>query len=311
MLFLIQFVLNNIMKYRSSVYIALAADTGIAATKFITSVITGSSAMASEGIHSIIDCISQLLLLWGIKKSKQKADEKRPFGYGRELYFWSFIVSLIMFTLGGCISFYEGLQHFRKHPSIDGQSWNYLVLAVAFVFTVVSATPSLKIFNKQRGNIPFWKAITRSKDPSVFIVLLGDLSDLAGIIVAFAGIYISHVSNNPDYDGIASIIIGCILITTSLLLVRESRSLLMGEAPNRKTLQQIIALVEQNETLVKVKRHFSIYLAPDEVVLQLIVVFKNDLTTQEITAAIETMIKSIQLKFPLIKQIFIEPSTNK
>jgi len=270
-------------------------------------IITGSSAMISEGIHSVIDCISQILLIWGIRISKKQPDEKRPFGYGRELYFWSFMVSLIMFSLGGCIALYEGVIRFRRLAHIENPGWNYLVLAVAAVFTAISAMASLKAFNKQQGDIPFWQAVTQSKDPTVFIVLLGDFGDLLGIIVAFLGIYIGHRLHDPHYDGIASMLIGVILIGISMILLRESRSLLMGETLSRKALKLIIALTEADESVVKVKKHFSTYLAPEEIVLQMITVFKDNMTTQQITEAIDRIIKKIQQKFPRVKQIFIEP----
>lgn len=295
------------MRSKLFLYVALAADLGIAATKFIAAAATGSSAMISEGIHSIIDSINQVLLLLGIKKSKKRPDAKRPFGYGKELYFWSFIVSLLLFSTGGCISFYEGILRFKRTGEMEDQTWNYIVLVIAFVFTAISAVTTLKKFNKQRGQLEFWKAITQSKDPSVFIVLLGDLGDLIGLLIAFLGIYLGHLLHNPYYDGIASMIIGVFLIAISLLLVRESRSLLMGESASKKTLQEIVALTETDPSIIKVKKHFSMYMAPDEIILQLTAVFKKDLTTHDITRAIKRISKNIQEKFPTIRQIFIEP----
>ena len=168
------------MKSRLFIYVALAADLAIAITKFFGAALTGSSAMISEGIHSIIDSGNQVLLLIGIKSSKKKADEKRPFGYGKELYFWSFIVSLVIFSLGGCVSFYEGILRLKNPVVEENQTWNYIVLGVAFVFTSVTAGITLKKFNAQRSDLGFWQAIKESKDPSVFIVLLGDLGDLLG-----------------------------------------------------------------------------------------------------------------------------------
>jgi len=295
------------MKSRSFIYIALFTDIIIAITKFIVAGISHSSAMLSEGIHSVIDAISQVLLLWGIVVSKKKADDKRPFGYGRELYFWSFIVSLIIFSMGGCISLYEGIQRLKTPAAAENAIWSYIVLGTSFIFTAISAFASLKAFNKQRGDTPFWKAIKNSKDPSVFIVLLGDIGDLVCLIIAFAGIYLVNLSGNPLYDGIASMLIGIILILISLLLVRESRSLLMGETIQKTTLNQIVALVEENASILKVKKKLSIYLSPEEIVLQLTAVFKKDLTTDQITGAISSITGTIQQKFPMIKQIFIEP----
>jgi len=165
----------------------------------------------------------------------------------------------------------------------------------------------LKVFNKQRGQTSFWKAVKNSKDPSVFIVLLGDMGDLICLAVAFAGVYLVHLTGNILYDGAASIIIGIILIFISLLLVRESRSLLMGETIQQATLKEVVLLVEANTAVVKVKKKLSIYVSPEEIVLQLTVVFKNGLGTEQITGAISNITQSIQKKFPLIKQIFIEP----
>jgi cation diffusion facilitator family transporter len=295
------------MKSKSFLYVSLAVDTLIAVSKFIAAAITGSSSMIAEGIHSVIDAFSQLLLLWGVKTSKRLPDETRPFGYGKELYFWSFIVSLVIFILGGCISFYEGLMRLKQPTLNESQNWNYIVLAIAFVFTMVSMITALKAFNKQRGDKAFFKAVTQSKDPSTFIVLLGDVGDLLGLIVAFAGVCLRQIFNNPYYDGIASMIIGVIMIAISLLLVRESKSLLMGETTSRRTLRKVVSITEADIAVVKVKKHFSMYMAPDEILLQLNAVFKDGLTTHQITDAIERITKTIQVEFPRIKQIFIEP----
>jgi cation diffusion facilitator family transporter len=295
------------MKSKAFLYVSLAVDILIAVSKFIAAAVTGSSSMIAEGIHSVIDASSQLLLLWGIKTSKKLADEIRPFGYGKELYFWSFIVSLVIFILGGCISFYEGLMRLKQPEFNQDQNWNYIILAIAFVFTMVSLVTALKVFNKQRADISFFKAVTQSKDPSVFIVLLGDVGDLIGLIIAFLGVLLGQLFNDPYYDGIASMAIGAIMIAISMLLVRESKSLLMGETTSRKTLRKVVALTEADVAVIKVKKHFSMYLAPEEILLQLNTVFKDGLTTHQITDAIERITKTIQLEFPRIKQIFIEP----
>jgi cation diffusion facilitator family transporter len=262
------------------IYVALLADLIIAVTKFVAAAFTASSAMLSEGIHSVIDCANQVLLLFGIHRSKKKADLKRPFGYGRELYFWSFIVSLLMFSIGGCISFYEGILRLKRPEVSEDQTWNYVVLGVAFVFTIISLVASWRKFNRERGELAFWEAIEESKDPSLFTVLLGEIGDAAGLIIAFVGVLLGHIFLNPYYDGIASMVIGVVLIFISLVLVRESRSLLMGETPNLKTLRKIITIAEADPSIVKVKRHYSVYLAPEEVVLQLIATFRQDLTTE-------------------------------
>jgi cation diffusion facilitator family transporter len=295
------------VRSRLFIYVALAADLGIAATKFAVAAITGSSAMFSEGIHSVIDSINQLLLLLGIKRSKKKADEARPFGYGKELYFWSFIVSLLLFSLGGCISFYEGMLRLRRPAYSEDQFWNYIVLAASFLFTAITAFITFKKFNRQRGRLGFFRAIKESKDPALFIVLIGDMGDLVCLVIAFLGLFLGHLLQNSYYDGIAAMVIGVFLIVISLLLVRESRSLLMGETVSKRTIREIIALTEADPSIIKVKKHLSMYMSPEEVVLQLIAVFKKDLTAGQVTEAIKRIIKNIQEKFPRIKQIFIEP----
>jgi cation diffusion facilitator family transporter len=295
------------MKSKAFLYVSLAVDLLIALAKFIAAGITGSSSMLSEGIHSIIDATSQLLLIWGVKTSRRQADAERPFGYGRELYFWSFIVSLVIFILGGCISFYEGLSRIRQPEPITNPNWNYFILGFSFVFTCISLYTAQKAFNKQRGDERFFRAVILSKDPSTFIVLLGDVGDVLGLGIAFLGIYFGRLLNNPYYDGLASMAIGVLMVAISMLLVRESKSLLMGETTSKKTLRKVIAIVEADIAVIKVKKHFSMYLSPEEVVLQLNTVFKGDLATRDITEAIQRIIKAIQAKFPRIKQIYIEP----
>lgn len=295
------------MKSKAFIYISLAVDIIIAASKFVAAGFTGSSSMVSEGIHSIIDAVSQLLLIWGLKTSARKPDLSRPFGYGKELYFWSFIVSLMIFVLGGCLSVYQGIERV-EHPVLDdNQAWDYAVLAIAFVFTSVSLRAATKEFNRQRGKILFWKAIIQTRDPSTIIVLLGDVGDMLGLLVAFFGVFLGRLYHSPYYDAGASIVIGVILIAISALLVRESKSLLLGESTSRKTLRKVILLTQADEAVIKVKKHFSTYMSPDEVLLQLNTVFKDNLTTRQITDAIERITRAIQKDFPRFKQIFIEP----
>lgn len=295
------------MNSRAFIYISLAVDLVIALSKFIAAAFTKSSSMIAEGIHSVIDAISQVLLIWGVKTSHRSPDANRPFGYGRELYFWSFIVSLMIFSFGGCISFYQGIIRFM-HPVITGDpAWNYVILAIAFLFNLVSMISALKAFNQQRGSVSFWTAVIRTKDPSTIIVLLGDFADLLGLFVAFVGIYLGRLLNNPYYDGVASMIIGVILITISGFLIRESKSLLLGETTSRKNLKKIIAIAESDAAVIKVKKSFSTYMSPEEILLQLNTVFKAGLTTHQITDAIERITELIQKQFPHVRQIFIEP----
>jgi cation diffusion facilitator family transporter len=294
------------------VYSALAANLAIAITKFVAAAITGSSAMISEGIHSLVDTTNEILLLLGISKSKKPADKKRPFGYGKELYFWSFIVSILIFGLGGGISFYEGITHLQHPTMITNPFWNYITLAVAFLFDGISFFTALKEFNRQRKSTPFWKAVKSSKDPSTFVVLFEDAADLLGLIVAFLGIFLGHVFNNAHFDGIASMIIGVILTAISIVLAKESRSLLMGESVDEKTLQQVIQIAEADPAVEKVNSDpLSMYMAPEEIVLLMPMVFKATSTSAEVTDAIARIKARIQEICPHITSIFIQPEADK
>jgi cation diffusion facilitator family transporter len=295
------------LKSKAFIYVALGADIAIAIIKFLAAAVTRSSSMVSEGIHSVIDTGNQVLLLIGIKSSQKKPDEDRPFGYGKELYFWSFIVSLLIFTLGGCVALYEGVSRLRNPVPLKDQTWNYIVLAAAFLFNGISGISTLKKFNKDRGDLPFWTAIRESKDPSVFTVLLSDIGDGIGLLIAFAAIFIGNLTGNYYYDGIGSLLIGAVLIGISTILLFESKSLLMGESISKRNIHKIISITESDPSVQKVKKHFSMYMAPEEVVLQLVASFNQDLTTHEITDAIQRIITNIQKRFPRIKQIFIEP----
>src|SRR2546423_5250205 len=234
------------------IYAGLFANLAIAVTKFIAALASGSSAMVSEGIHSVVDTANEALLLLGIKKSSRPADDARPFGYGKELYFWSFIVSILIFGIGGGLSFYEGVIHIQNPEAIGDPFWNYIVLAVAFVFEGISFTLALRAFNKQREETPFWEAVKRSKDPTTFVVLFEDGADLVGLLIAFAGVYVGHAYQKPIAEGIASIAIGFLLTFISLLLARESRSLLMGETASSAVLEDVMNIAKKDPAILQV-----------------------------------------------------------
>jgi cation diffusion facilitator family transporter len=289
------------------IYSALVANILISATKFVAAAVTGSSAMISEGIHSLVDSGNEILLLVGISKSKKPADEQRPFGYGRELYFWAFIVSVLIFAVGGGISFYEGVTHLQHPHVITNPMWNYLVLGAAIIFDGISFVIALREFNRQRGETPFWQQVRKSKDPTTFIVLFEDAADVLGLVVAFLGVYLGHALQNPFYDGVASIIIGVILTFIAWILARESRSLLLGEALSRTTLDKIVAQFLSAGIVEKVDRPLSIYLGPEDVVVVLGASFKEDVETGRLQDEIRRLKIEIQTAFPVIKRIFIEP----
>lgn len=289
-----------------AVYSALFANLAIAITKFIAAGITGSSAMVSEGIHSVVDTGNEVLLLLGIHKSKKPPDQHRPFGYGKELYFWSFIVSLLIFAVGAGVSFYEGVMHLRHPANITNPLWNYLVLGFALLFDGTSFIIAFRQFNKERGDIPFWKAVRRSKDPTNFVVLFEDAADVLGILVAFAGVLLGHYFQNPYFDGIASLIIGLILTAVSVVLARESYSLLMGETASDEVLRDVMQMITADKKIVKVEYPLSMFLGPEEIILVLNATFPDNLTTREINTTIEKTREKISERYPYFKKIFIQ-----
>lgn len=290
-----------------AIYSALVANLLIAVTKFIAAGVTGSSAMVSEGIHSVVDTTNEVLLLLGIHRSKKLPDKQRPFGYGKELYFWSFVVSILIFGVGGGISFYEGVTHLQ-HPEVIGDpKWNYIVLGVAFLFDGISFIIALRGFNQRRGQNPFWFAVKKSKDPTSFVVLFEDAADVLGLVVAFAGVYLGHVYQNPYFDGMASIIIGLILTAVSLILTRESRSLLMGETAPESWLQEAVKVAEASPAVVKVNDQLSMVLSPEETLLLLKARFREDLPSEEVVEAARKIKLDIEQRVPGFRKIFIEP----
>jgi len=291
----------------TSIYAALVSNIVIAVAKFIAGGISRSSAMISEAIHSLVDCINELLLLLGIHKSNKENDKSHPFGYGRELYFWSFIVSLLIFGLGAGVSFYQGIIHLLRPAMADHLKLNFMVLGIAFISEGSSFVIAWKAFRKIRGDQPFWQAIRTSKDPTTFMVLLEDGAAVTGIMIVFICLYFGEKYQNPYLDGIASLCIGFLLSFISAVLMRESHSLLMGEGVSQESERGIIGLVKQQKTIQNVHRIFSLYEAPEEVLIVLIVSFKDGLDIDEITNAIDEIKKLIRAKYPKINYILIQP----
>jgi cation diffusion facilitator family transporter len=292
---------------KTPLYTALAANLGIAATKFVAASITGSSAMISEGIHSLVDTLNEVLLLLGINRSQRPPDAKRPFGYGREQYFWSYVVALLIFAVGGGVSFYEGVTHIQHPEPVKDPFWNYIVLSIALVLDGYSLMTAWRAFDAQRGNQSVWAAVKDSKDSATFTVLFEDASDVLGLIIAFLGVFLSHQLNNPFLDGIASILIGLLLVGVAVVLARESKSLLMGEGVDPDTARQLMDLTEADPAVLKTSRIATIYLGPEEITLVQSVVFQADLTTDTINQAIVRIHASVYKAFPAIKHAFIQP----
>ncbi len=243
-------------KSKNSIYGALIANATIAVIKFIAASFSGSSSMLSEGIHSMVDTSNELFLLLGIHASKKPPDKQHPFGHGQELYFWSLIVSILIFGLGGGMSLYEGVNHILHPHVMENAFWNYIVLASAFVFEGISFYIAIRDFTKEPGNTGnFWKKLTSSKDPGFFIVIYEDAADLAGLLIAFAGVVLSDYFNNPLIDGIASAMIGLVLIVIAILMIVESHNLLIGESAGMELVKQTEKLIRRKITMYMRCKH--------------------------------------------------------
>lgn len=290
-----------------AIYAAFAANLLIAITKFVAGSITRSASMISEGIHSVVDTLNQLLILYGLRVSRKPPDQSHPFGYGKELYFWSFIVSILIFGLGGGLSINHGIQFLLEPVELGSPTINYIVLGASLVFEGISFTIAIKEFRESKGELGWWKAIIRSKDPSTFLVLFEDGAAVLGLLIVLVFMLIGHYFNLPILDGVASICVGLLLVAVSMVLGRESRSLLMGEGISRETQQKIAALVEKDEAVLKVNNILSTYQSPEEVVLMLIVTFKPDLDTEAITEAVARVRSTVKREFELVEFVIIQP----
>lgn len=294
-----------------AVYGAIAANLLIAVAKFTAAVFTGSSAMVSEGVHSLVDTGNQSLILLGIHRSKQPADDQHPYGYGKELYFWALIVAVVLFSLGGGISIYEGIDHLR-HPSEPGDpTWNYVVLAFAFVLESAASYIALRALLAAAGEKSFWHALRGSKDPAIFTILAEDLAALAGIVVAFLGIYFGQLYDNPYLDGVASVSIGVILALVAVFLVYESRGLIIGESADIEIVRSIHALAQADPNVERVERPLTMHLGPSKVLLNMRVVFKAGLNVIDLPAAVDQLEANIRARHPQIAHIFIDGDSLK
>jgi cation diffusion facilitator family transporter len=295
-----------------TVYGAIASNLVIAAAKFFAAFVSGSSAMLSEGIHSVVDTGNELLLLLGVHRSRKPADDMHPFGHGQELYFWSLIVAILLFGLGGGMSSYEGISHLQHPIDIRDPTWNYVVLGVAFVAEGTSWVVALrKLLEKKKEGQSFWRALRNSKNPAVYTVLAEDSAALAGIVVALLGVFFGHRLHNPSLDGAASIVIGAILVTVALFLVFESRDLLLGESADADIVQEIRKLAESDPAVLRVSRPLTMHFGPDQVLLNLDIEFRPELSAAEVTAAVDRVEARIRTARPNIRRIFIEAESLK
>jgi cation diffusion facilitator family transporter len=292
-----------------AIYAAIGANLAIATMKFVAAFFTGSAAMLSEGIHSAIDTANGLLLLYGIKRSKKEPDAKHPFGYGKEVYFWSFIVAIFIFALGGGLAIYEGIDHLR-HPihnladtGID--YWNYGVLIGAIVFESFSFWMAYREFRKAYPT-GFFSAISKSKDAATFAVMVEDTAALAGLVIALMGVTLADVTHNPVFDGAASIAIGLLLSAVALFLARETKGLLVGESAVPEEIDTVNQILSDYGQIKHYGNLRSMHLGPDNVLLAVDINFWDSTTAGEIEELVKEIEARIVAIHPHFKQIYLE-----
>ena len=291
---------------KTVIFAALIGNSLISITKFIAAAMTGSSAMLSEGIHSLVDTGNQVLLLHGLKQAKKPADEHFPFGHGKEVYFWSFIVAILIFALGGGISIYEGIAHVRHPEPITNPMINYIVLGLAIIFEGAAWYFAFREFSRVKGKWGYLEAIKRAKDPSIFVVLFEDSAAMLGLVVAMAGIMLSEHTGILYFDGIASIIIGFILVGTAIWLAYETKGLLIGESANRHVVKGIKEIMQTNELVEHVNEVLTMHMGPDFVLANISVDFHDANQVGELESVINSLSQTIKQQYPQIKRIFIE-----
>lgn len=291
---------------RVAVFGAIAANVAIAAMKFVGAAATGSSAMLSEGIHSTVDTGNGLLLLVGMRLSDRPADEQHPFGYGKELYFWSLIVAVLIFGVGGGVSVYEGILRLLRPEPLEDAGWNYVILGAAFLFEGTSLAVAVRQFRKKTTGEPFWKALGASKDPTLYTVIAEDSAALLGLVAAAVGLYGSHALDQPWLDAAASIVIGLLLCAVSTLLIYQSRRLLVGEAVDPDMAAEIRRIAQSEACVHRAGWPLTMHLGPDDVLLALDAEFRHGVPAEDMSAAVNRIERAVRARFPEIGRIYIE-----
>ena len=291
---------------RKAIFAAIFGNLCISIVKFVAASISGSSAMLAEGIHSLVDTGNGGLLLLGIRRSQKPPDEQHPFGHSKELYFWTLIVGILIFALGGGVSMLEGIESL-KHPILPGNATiNYIVLTLAILFEGAAWGVAYREFRKGQGQLGLWKAIRRAKDPTTFTVLFEDTAAILGLLVAFIGIFLGQILQNPYLDGAASIVIGLILCVTALLLVRETKPLLLGESAHPEVVESIQKMVKANPAVVSAARPLTMHLGPHDILVNLDVQFRPELRAEQVEVAVDELEAGIRKSHPEVKRIYIE-----
>lgn len=294
---------------RPVIYAALAGNFMVALTKLAAALWTGSSAMLSESIHSAVDMGNELLLLYGMRRAETRPDPEHPFGYGRELYFWSFVVAVLIFTLGAGMSIYEGVNHILDPEPISDAHVNYLVLLASALFEGATWLFTLSKFKGRRSIAELAGAVRESKDPPTFIVLLEDTAAILGIVIAFLGIWLSQLLSDPRLDGVASIAIGCLLACTAWVLARETKDLLIGERAHQGIVDSILQQAGELDGVAGAHGVMTAHLAPNQIMAALSVEFEDELRTTQIEALVVEMEKRIRVVHPEVVVLFVKPQS--
>lgn len=291
---------------RKVIFAALIGNSLVAITKFVAATLTGSSAMLSEGIHSLVDTGNQGLILYGLKRAQQPPDARFPFGHGKEVYFWSFIVAILIFAVGAGISIYEGIHQLMNPHPISDPLINYGVLLLAMIFEGVAWTLAFREFNKARGQWAFFEAVRRGKDPTIFVVLFEDSAAMLGLIIAFLGIGLVDITGILYFDGIASILIGMVLAGTAAWLAYETQGLLIGESASRGVVDGIRQVVSDFSEVRHINELLTMHMGPDFILVNLAVNFSDDATADDLEDIITRIEQRIKRSYPQVKRIFIE-----
>lgn len=297
------------MSSRRVIYAAILGDLLIGMTKLTAAAWTGSSSMLSEGVHSIVDTGNGFLLLYGLHRSAARPDREHPLGYGREIYFWSFVVAVLLFAFGAGVALYQGAVHVLDPEPVQHITTNYVVLGVSALFDGTTWWLALRNFRGDRRYSEIPDAIRESKDPPSFMVLFEDSAALAGIVVAFIGIYLSVRLDLPVLDGVGSILIGLILGVTAWLLAKETKSLLIGEPADPEIVASILRVVGQIEGVTHANGVLTVHLAPHEILVALSLEFADELRTPEIEARVIELERRVRQSHPEVAALFVKPQS--
>jgi cation diffusion facilitator family transporter len=290
---------------------ALIGNALIAVTKFAAAAYTGSSAMLSEGVHSLVDTGNQVLLLFGLKQSRKPPDEDFPFGHGKEIYFWSFVVAILLFAVGAGVSFYEGVVRVVTPHPVENVFVNYIVLGFAMIFEGAAWYLAFKEFGRVKGSRGYIEAVRQGKDPSFFVVLFEDSAAMLGLLVAFVGVWLGDVTGNSVFDGIASMIIGLILGGAAVWLAYETKGLLIGERANREVVDGIRRLINTQPSVRHVNEVLTMHMGPEFILVNVSVDFSDNIRVGEIEETVARMDHQIKANFPNVKRVFVEAEARR